>query len=1165
MKHTIPVHRIFVMTRFGRMAALFLAAATLTLFGLLILPNPAAAESVQPGAVQALERPVNGQIAAGGAFTCLLDAQGAVHCWGDIASAPDGVLFTQISAGETFVCGVTVQGAAVCWDADAAALPVPEPTPANPFDQISAGGSQACGVRQDGTISCWKPNGDPAESPAATAGIPFTQVSVGAGHACALRRDGSITCWGDNTDGEAETPDPVNPFVQVSAGKDVSCAVKSSGGIFCWGSTENALNRVPTLGLPYQQVSVGNGHACAVSASGNLVCWGLNDQGQSDEPLVNWNFTQASAGWGAQSCGLHADGTFTCWGSRTDETSPRLSLSSTLPPHLMVGQTVTSALSAVDEQGWSGALTYSVASGALPDGLTLDPARGVISGAPQKSGVYAFTLQARDETLAAGELALVVHVADVNPPAVGQLSLGDSYSCLLSPEGKVSCWGYSSSNVVEAFDGNENLLQISAGYEHGCGIYNDGSLVCLGSNDAGESSAPAAQPDDPFVQISAGNAFSCAVQQSGAVQCWGESGYHQTTVPTPNTRFVQVSAGGMHACGLKQDGSIVCWGANGYGQTQPPALNSGFVKVQAGGMYSCALRANGSIACWGQTDNDQLSVPAPNQDYVDLNLTGGHTCAVRSNGAAVCWGAGWSGENDIPAPNQAFQAVAAGVYNHSCGLKTDGSVVCWGSNSGNQAPSLTITLPSLPDSQVDAAYPETWIALNPSAGIKLPLRYWVSGQLPDGLHVDAGTGYLSGTPTQAGTFTFSVQARDAHQIAANQTYTIQVDPAATILQPGDAQTVTYGETATLTAQVSGSHPRGPVTFQENGADVPGCEDLTLDSQQKAVCQTNRLSVGAHAITVAYAGDANYGPSATTFTVQVDPAQPAFQLTAASNPVRYDGQPVTVTLRATAGNPTGTVAFLENGSALTGCAAVSLASGSATCPVSGLNAGSHQLTAQYSGDGNYLGAEATMTLVVQKVPTQLSVSGPGVATFGTPVTLHASVTGSTDAGTVSFEENGVSLPGCQNLALKQGQASCAWAKPSVGYHPVHVVYMGDANHALSTGDVSFTVLEYSVFSALGSSQNPAPFGENVTIFAQFSGDPFTGTVTFQENGETLPGCAQVAIQNNRAECTLVRPSIGEHILTAVYSGDSAHEPSSLGSLQQVILGTRVFLPFVLKTP
>ncbi len=75
---------------------------------------------------------------------------------------------------------------------------------------------------------------------------------------------------------------------------------------------------------------------------------------------------------------------------------------------------------AAQATGGSGAYIWSLAAGALPAGLTLDPSNGTISGTPSASGLSTFTLRATDAADAAntGEAPLSIAVAAAPAGAV---------------------------------------------------------------------------------------------------------------------------------------------------------------------------------------------------------------------------------------------------------------------------------------------------------------------------------------------------------------------------------------------------------------------------------------------------------------------------------------------------------------------------------------------------------------------------------------------------------------------------------------------------------------------------------------------------------------------------------------------------------------------------
>jgi hypothetical protein len=66
--------------------------------------------------------------------------------------------------------------------------------------------------------------------------------------------------------------------------------------------------------------------------------------------------------------------------------------------------------------------------------------------------------------------------------------------------------------------------------------------------------------------------------------------------------------------------------------------------------------------------------------------------------------------------------------------------------------------------------------------------------------------------------------------------------------------------------------------------------------------------------------------------------------------------------------------------------------------------------------------------------------------GRPVTLIADVasalTGATPTGTVTFQDDGTTIPGCVTQPLHEGQATCAVTYDSVSAHAITAEYSGD---------------------------------------------------------------------------------------------------------------------------
>lgn len=192
---------------------------------------------------------------------------------------------------------------------------------------------------------------------------------------------------------------------------------------------------------------------------------------------------------------------------------------------------------------------------------------------------------------------------------------------------------------------NKTAIAASGGYDASCIILNDFSGMCTGYNDDGQlgigntsnmtsfteiSVLPA---NSNLVAISMGVRHTCGLLDNGSVYCWGWGSSGQLgdgTTETRNNSSVQVQlpagrtaiaidSGMRHTCAVLDDDSAVCWGRNELGQigdntttdrTTPTTVlmpaGLGVATISAGRDHTCAIATNGSVWCWGAYQNGQL-------------------------------------------------------------------------------------------------------------------------------------------------------------------------------------------------------------------------------------------------------------------------------------------------------------------------------------------------------------------------------------------------------------------------------------------------------------------------------------------------------------------------------------------------------------------------------
>jgi hypothetical protein len=368
-----------------------------------------------------------------------------------------------------------------------------------------------------------------------------------------------------------------------------------------------------------------------------------------------------------------------------------------------------------------------------------------------------------------------------------------------------------------------------------------------------------------------------------------------------------------------------------------------------------------------------------------------------------------------------------------------------------------------------------------------------------------------------------------------------------------------GRTATLTAAVApltaaSRQPSGSLTFRDGGA-VLGRTDLASGSGSLSV---SLLSAGAHDLTVAYSGDADFQESTSSpFALEVlgvagGPTSTATALTVGPSPVSF-GQSVTarasVTPLSGSKTPVGSVYFADESGAVLGEAALDPA-GQGLLLLPSLAAGPHRITAVYAGADSFAHSSSqALDLSVERATASVSPVSPGSQPGGEPVTLAVAVGGQggnpPPSGSVTFLEKGVELGSAPLRG--DGRAYISTEVLQAGPHHLTAVYNGDGDYCSSSTAFSVVVSgTVPTSTSLRASQTRLLPARNLTVTATVAigtqgGDPPGGSITFREGDDVL-GVGRLDDQGV-ARLTLPALSPGPHHLVAEFAGAGSYSPSS----------------------
>ncbi len=641
-------------------------------------------------------------VVAGAYYTCAIDENAELYCWGDNIAGPLGT-----GSPEDVVALPTRITSDVGWL------------------WIAARTTHMCGIKLDHTLWCWGRNnrGELGLGIDTTlyesrpmqigSGEDWLSVAVGDQFTCALKIDHSLWCWGSNTKGELGNPE-IAPFIdtpiQIAAGDQwlmlatglyFTCATKLDLTMWCWGANnqgqlgdltvDTKLLPNPVFGIQeWQWLATGDTHVCAIDNLQTLWCWGDNWGGQMGngrfvdviEPQAVddiLSYTTVAAG-SYHTCALQTNNTLWCWG------------------YNLYGQLGNGSNELSTHEFY-----YS----------------------PQQSGLK---------------------VADWS-----SIDVRYGHACGIRTGGTMWCWGanyagqlgrgnYEESSTPVLIKHHFNWKEVSTGENNTCAIKTDGRLFCWGSNlrgqigngrsfSGGMTGPSYVESDTAWISVTSGEYFTCGLKSDNSAWCWGDNrqgqlgngasdveGLADELLPVQLQQPLQwntIKAGGNHSCGIAADDKIYCWGGNvsgqlGVGYYTPQrqvwptqiADDNTWKKLDVNDDHSCAIRFDDTLWCWGLNSSGELgtgdyasrnapTLVSSSELFKEINLGAWSGCATTLDDRILCWG--WDiyglvteGGASSSVPQQMFAdfspvKILSGA-DSGCLLNPDSTVWCFGGN-----------------------------------------------------------------------------------------------------------------------------------------------------------------------------------------------------------------------------------------------------------------------------------------------------------------------------------------------------------------------------------------------------------------------------------------------------------------------------------------------------
>jgi hypothetical protein len=750
--------------------------------------------------------------------------------------------------------------------------------------------------------------------------------------------------------------------------------------------------------------------------------------------------------------------------------------------------------SAAVTSGGTGGYTYSITAGALPAGLTLNPATGVISGTPTAYGTFSYTIQVKDSsgaTASTGSTSCTLVIPPPSAPPItlncgtcsaGRGTIGVNYSARLSVTGGLGPFTFS--------------LVTGSSLPPGLTLNATTGLI-TGTPTAGGNYIFTVMVTDSTGQS---DTVTCTVYIAVPpvnLDC-GTCGTGRATVGSAYVSNLRVTGGtGPYKFDIVQ-------GALPPGLTLNPDTGAITGTPTTPGTYNFTSRVTDSKGAVDTAYCSLIVVGSP----VDLQcgVCGGAraTIGVSFNEHLVVNGGSGpftfsiqSGQLPGGLSLNTTTGVVSGTPTTAGTFTFTSKVVDANGNSDTVTCTITVSGPPVNlecgvcgtnSAKVGSPYSATLAVSGGKASFTFSVS---SGSLPAGLTLNSSTGVVSGTPTTAGSYTVTFKVTDANGNTDTATCYIVVAGSALNIDCGTCNTKgTVGTAYSSMYSVTGG--TGPYTFTITYGSLP--PGLSLDKYIGKITGTP-TTPGAYTFT-AKVTDKNGNTDTQSCTLNVVAAPIDLQCGSCGSGNGTVGTAYNSTLTVVNGFP-GYVFSLAPGSAplppgLTLNASTGVISGTPT------TAGTYTFTTMVKDShGNTDTATCTIVVINPAIDLQCGTCGNSKGTAGTAYTTTLVVVGGN--GPFTFSMYNSSLPPGLSLNTTTGVIS---GTPTTAGTYTFTTKVVDKNGKTDTATCTLVVLPAPIDLQCGScSSGKANVGVNYSTLPAVTGG--VGALTYSLQSGSLP--------------------------------------------------------------